>query len=212
MNFGSVMTTGLIAAFLVAGMVEAARFSPREVRARSLFLGSLALRTLGAFAFFGPSAASLGLVPFVNERTEFPTGRPDALLRDSLGNQFVTLVSAERIQVYDARGNFVRGWFVDADGGAFAIEFTRAGLIAVRAARREGVVFYSVDGARQRDVSPADGQALYPATGSPRVRFGYPWWEWPLSGPFPAFCVLTLGTFGAARYRRKRAGVAAGGT
>lgn len=202
----TLIVVGLAVAFLVAGIVDVRRFRPSASRTSVIFLASILLRTLGAATFLGPFAAAMGLVPFVDERTEFPVGRPDMLLRDSLGHQIAAVRAASRVQVYDSHGRFVRGWFVDAAGGTFTLRLTRAGFIEVRAARTDRVMYYTVDGVERRNVSFADAQTVYSATGRPNVRFGYPWWQWPLSHPYAAFLLLALGTLGARRFGPERSG------
>jgi hypothetical protein len=71
-----------------------------------------------------------------------------------------------RIQVYDASGQFLRGWFVPASGGAFRLAIGAGDEVEVITARRPKKLVYSLGGELRQESSdaadergPSDGRS-----------------------------------------------------
>jgi hypothetical protein len=62
------------------------------------------------------------------------------------GDRLTATMPTQRVQVYRTNGHFVRGWFVDAKGGRFAIGLTSDGRIAVCTARGREIFLFDLDG------------------------------------------------------------------
>jgi hypothetical protein len=78
----------------------------------------------GLFWFGGKGTTRIPLLVrkmFFGSETRFPLAWLEDIAIDSNGKIYTALTSYNRIQVYDNKGMFVRGWFVEADGGAFYI-------------------------------------------------------------------------------------------
>jgi hypothetical protein len=67
---------------------------------------------------------------------ERPAGLVNNVVRTPDGRYVVPLVPAGRVQLYDARWRFLRGWQVEAFGGDFGVEYTANRTVEVITARR----------------------------------------------------------------------------
>jgi hypothetical protein len=194
MSFGAIFISAL-AAWMVIGLAIGTVRALRAPGARPwlvLPFGVLAL--YGFAAFLGQFAAGAGALSFVPSTVEFPVWRPEITFRSARDLTFVGLGPAGRIQVYDASGRFLRGWFVPTSGKAFQI-LPAPGGIEVRGVALKPV-FYDDHG---RVIEP---EAVLARTEdlllNPKppvdVDWRAPWW--PLASPFFAWAVGAVGMLG----------------
>jgi hypothetical protein len=84
----------------------------------------LALAGMGLFGFGGlvsmvmPQSMRTWMFP---SHERFPIAELEGIAVDDKGHVYLAIQSYGRIQVYDAQGKFLQGWFVTSGGGAFRI-------------------------------------------------------------------------------------------
>jgi hypothetical protein len=204
--FGLVMI-GVVVRQVLAGMPPAG-----SARVAHLLVGVLFL--YGCIGFFGQAAAATGGLSFLPGSVEWPVLWPETTARDSSGNSIVGLASAGRIQVYDPRGRFLRGWFVDASGGVFKLQVTSSDQIEALTARAQRRFVFSLQGSllEESTYAPAPYDAVITRPSAARsVRAAWP--LWPLASPFIAWALFACGMIGLAlsdswvkRRRRRTSG------
>jgi hypothetical protein len=152
------------------------------------------LLAYGGFGFFAQSAGSMGGLAFVPTSMEFPVWRPESTLRTAGGLTYVGLAPSSRVQVYDAQGRFLRGWFVPTDGKPFRL------LPAPNGIRVAGLWMETRYDEQGRPVH-GDETATAPTNDllmSDRPPVDVEWsplW-WPLASPFVAGAVYAIGIAG----------------
>jgi hypothetical protein len=190
---------------------------------------SLALTAVGGAAAITGFAcwinmllAVCGVSPWASGSTEVPLSEPEAIAVDSRGNIYCELAAIRRIQVYDATGQFQRGWWIDAgSSGVVVMRVNRADQLMVACPGGRDYVFNS-DGtlvgtgplSRSLRASASEaGQATGP-DGS-RYEFRSPAWDprivktdaegreqivvavrspaWIFVSPLPSWLLLPLG-------------------
>jgi hypothetical protein len=109
---------------------------------------------IGAIGFFsGPLASGFG-VSFDNlDSFEFPLGDLEGIAVDSEGNIYCGLQFYSRIQVYDAKGNFIYGKFIDSAGGAFRIRINNDDQLEVATARNDKLYIFERGGTLVKELS-----------------------------------------------------------
>ena len=106
-------------------------------------MASLVFAILGLIGWFGNIIAAQELPFWGAPSSELPLGDLRGIAVDSEGRIYCGLQSYERIQVYDASGSFIRGWFVKANGGSFRIRLNSDDQLEVATARND--MFYIFD-------------------------------------------------------------------
>jgi hypothetical protein len=56
-----------------------------------------------------------------SEKVQFPLTNLSGIAIDNDGRIYLAIQAYDRIQVYSSEGNFIKGWFVDAEGGGLGI-------------------------------------------------------------------------------------------
>ncbi len=56
-----------------------------------------------------------------SEKVQFPLTNISGITIDSVGRMYLAIQAYGRIQVYDSEGNFIKGWFVDTEGGRLGV-------------------------------------------------------------------------------------------
>jgi len=198
--FGLLMV-GVVLRSVVRGMAP-----PGTARKVHLLVGAPFL--YGCIGFFGQAAAATGGLPFIPSSFEWPVLWPEATAVDSSGNSILGLASSGRVQVYDPEGHFLRGWFVDASGGAFKLQVTASDHLEVFTARRAWRLVYNLQGALLEEGTYAPksyDDVLTRPTAGHAVRAAWP--LWPLASPFIAWGLFACGMVGLAvpeRWAKRR--------
>ena len=101
----------------------------------SIFLTVFAI---GLFMFAGVAQDTL-LVPmptrrFFSER-QFPLGNLGGITVDSKNRIYLTVETYDRVQVYSSQGDFLKGWFVNTQGGTLDIWIEGDNFVHVRSRR-----------------------------------------------------------------------------
>ena len=152
------------------------------------------LLAYGGFGFFAQAAGSMGGLAFVPTSMEFPVWRPESTLRTAGGLTYVGLAPFSRVQVYDAQGGFLRGWFVPTEGKPFRL------LPAPNGIRVAGLWMETRYDEQGRPVH-GDETATAPTNDllmSDRPPVDVEWsplW-WPLASPLVAWAVFAIGMAG----------------
>jgi hypothetical protein len=88
-------------------------FQEYKNRIRKILLAvGLILVLLGMTGFFAGGLSNLGVLRWVPNSVEFPLAQITGIDVGSDGNLFVASDFYDRIQVYDPKGDFIRGWFI----------------------------------------------------------------------------------------------------
>ena len=106
----------------------------------------LIFAVLGAIGWFGSLIAVWELPFWGAYSNELPLGDLKGITVDSKGRLYCGLQSYSRIQVYDATGNFLHGWFVRANGGAFRIRINSVDQLEVATARNDMLFTFDHNG------------------------------------------------------------------
>lgn len=147
----------------------------------------------GWFAFF----AQRGGLGFVGESFEWPLVWTGGAVENARGERFVPVVASARIQVYDSKDEFLRGWFIDACGGIFKLHVTEDDNLEVFTSRGNRRLVFAADGTLLGDRQYREDYDRLPTDPTCRVDRVSPWYLWPLAHPIlallPGFAGL-LGT------------------
>lgn len=193
--FGLLMV-GIVARQILSGLPAAGGARVLHVLVGVVFL-------YGCIGFFGQAAAATGGLSFIPSSFEWPVLWPEATAEDASGNSILGLASSGRVQVYDSRGRFLRGWFVEASGGVFRLQVTSSQQLEVFTARGRRRLVYSLQGALlEKDTyAPASYDVVItrPSVGR-TVRAAWP--LWPLASPFVAWALFACGMVGLALSER----------
>jgi hypothetical protein len=172
---------------------------------QSFWTGSLfgLLLVVGAGGFFASLLSAMGAFE-LPRNVEWPSGAVDGVADLSGGGYVVPLDFCGRVQVYDSRWKFLRGWNIQAHGGVFSVRTSPAGTISVYTARGRHQYAYSPAGdllssETYSGALPArDGRAVIVPT-HPLL--------WVFSGAFASLITAMIGMVGGGlmRSRRKRA-------
>ena len=97
-----------------------------------------------AHGFFGIQRAISSR--FITDNTRFPISDPQGFAVDSKGNIYLAISCYPRVQVYNKEGDFQRGWFIDAGGGAFDLWIEEGDLLHVCTSRTDLHLIYNREG------------------------------------------------------------------
>ncbi len=190
----------LIGGAFIGGAVRMlVRAAPESRGRRRLRWLSIALVLYGGVAFFGQALAALGGLSFLSASTEWPVGWAEGVVTDTEGRSIVPHPSSGRVQVYDADGRFLRGWFVPASGGDFKVDVTGQNQVEVFTARGRERLLYTIDGDLLHRGTYAPRSYGDVGPGAPTVRqFRTPWFLRPFAHPGIAWGVAVVGVLGLA--------------
>src|ERR1700746_137699 len=114
----------LILVFAVVWLFLAARSITHEIRessrARWMMLAMGSLVMIGAAGFFVIGLSGAGILKTPSS-FEWPAGYVKGIAGMADGTYIVPLVPPGRVQLYDHEWKFLRGWNVNASGGAFTV-------------------------------------------------------------------------------------------
>jgi hypothetical protein len=177
--------------FAVYGLVKARRLSAHRQLLHAI---GLILVLYSGAGFFGSGFMAGGGSAMVDESFEWPFGTVSGVLKASDGTLYAPHEFSGRIQAYDAERRFLRGWSVDAGGGAFKARLHPGQRIEVVTARRDKRLLYDrtghllredkVAGNAYRDFDPGETHT---------VSFPLPFYLWVFTHPFNAMVVIPLG-------------------
>ena len=108
----------------------------------------LAIGSIGFFAGF-----LVGNVVKFPEGFELPLGVLKGIAVDSDGNIYCGTWYYSRVQVYDSKGHYIRGTFVDSAGGAFRIRINHNDQLEVATARNNKLYRFGKDGTLVTELS-----------------------------------------------------------
>jgi hypothetical protein len=155
---------------------------------------------IGAGGFFAAVLSAMGVIKLPLSR-EWPAGYVSGVITTEHDDYIVPLVPSGRVQIYDARWHFIRGWNVDAAGGDFKVEYSPDGLIEVFTAR--GSHHYSFT---------EEGRLIVPARILPETFASLPRGDsvvvptspllWVFSSPFLSWGVAVIGFIGLAALKK----------
>ena len=152
------------------------------------------LLAYGWFAFF----AQRGGLGFVGETFEWPLVWTGGAVENARGERFVPVVAAARIQVYDSKDAFLRGWFIDACGGVFKLHVTEDDNLEVFTSRGSRRLVFAADGTLLGEGQYRENYNRLPTGPACRVDRMSPWSLWPLANPFLSLLPGLAGLAGLA--------------
>lgn len=170
--------------------------SIRDHRGFSRWAGAAAglFVATGSLAWFLPVFVQISKGRMISTSTDWPVGYSTEYARTSTGMYAVPHESVGRVQVYDAQKQFLRGWNIDANGGAISVAVTPQDQIEVRTARTRNLLLFAIDGSLVAS-APLDPSARLINSHAPLAWFPTWIWEWPFASQGFAFCTLLLGLF-----------------
>lgn len=118
---------------------------PLKIKFILYYIASFLL-LIGAVSFFGSAIInSMGELILPNN-FQWPIGKADNILVTKDKKYIVPHEETGRIQIYNRNLEFIRGWNVNASGGAFKIVLLKSNLIEVYIARENYMYVYDVEG------------------------------------------------------------------
>jgi hypothetical protein len=143
LNFGGIIP-GAFGCFMLVVFLFAAVwnciFMLRSVRGwrRWFVLPSSFLVAVGACGFFSQMISGVGGLDWLPPSFEWPAGHPDDAITTANGTHIDLIKSAGRIQIYDSRWHFLRGWPVQS---VLRIRFLGDGSVEALTKHQKGLVF-----------------------------------------------------------------------
>jgi hypothetical protein len=116
--------------FLCLFILQIARKIKKDGRPSWFAVAMWFLMLVGCVGFFVALLAADGILKFPNT-FEWPAGYVKGVARMTNGHHAVPLESSSRLQLYDEKWKFLRGWHVDALSSDFKVECPADGLIEV---------------------------------------------------------------------------------
>ena len=109
---------------------------------RLLYFIGLILIIIGHISFIGGFLISSRLIEFNHE---LPLGHTEGIVVSNDSRIYLGMHFYDKIQCYDANGNFLKNWKVDNSGGAFKIDIHEDTII-VATARGDYLIKYDLNG------------------------------------------------------------------
>lgn len=119
---------------LYAIIQEVSRTLKRDGRPSWIVVAMWLLALVGCTGFFVIGAVSAGILK-VSNSFEWPAGYVKGVATMANGNQVVPLESSGRLQLYDPKWKFLRGWHIEAFTGDFKVECPPDGMIRAYTAK-----------------------------------------------------------------------------
>lgn len=194
MRIGAFIITGLMLILWGVPFGLLIYYSLKQ-RPRRNWRGAIAglLVMWGVSAWFITPLSGYGYLTDILGHAEWPVGFARNVLTTQSGVHVVPHEPSGRIQIYDAQWRFIRGWNIDAGGGAFKIIPLPDDRIEAVTARGSHRFTYTIDGTLISDSQysgnlygtiPDQGISVYVRT-FPLL--------WPLAHPLAAFALIPLG-------------------
>ncbi len=205
----SVVSTLVLGGFIAIWTVVGVSFAIRAWRGagwpRPVGVAGAALFVVGGVGFFGHGLSAAGGLNWLPD-FEWPVGYSGNIVTMPDGLRVVPLTAAGRVQMYDARWRYVRGWHVDAGGGTFKVYVPEPGRIHLITARLQRHYVFDETG-RQVSVTayPAADYSAFPEQGEWSFVPTY-WVLWVLCGPGFSWLAMMCGMVmsGLAEESRRR--------
>jgi len=119
----------------------------KERKKKIFFVVGLIFILFGLTGFFSGVFSAFGMLKWIPESVEFPLAGIEGIAVNREGSLFVASGPYSRIQVYNAKGEFVRGWFLDdTGGGALKIKINDENEIIVATARGNHIYIFNENG------------------------------------------------------------------
>jgi hypothetical protein len=128
-------------------LIEAIRRQPgRSTATVVMGIVGLLLLAYGIIAFFGAFLSATGGLPWSSENVAVPMWRVDGAVVDAEGMIYCPSTSWGRVQLYDRDRRFIRGWTVNAFGGAFRLHIDPDNHLQVATVRRRMLYVFDRQG------------------------------------------------------------------
>jgi hypothetical protein len=115
-------------------------------RKKILLSIGITLILLWIIGFFGGLLSSLGVLKWIPDSIEFPLAHIGDIDVNRNGELFVLSRFYGRIQVYDQKGDFMRGWFYYAPSGEVSMKITDSNEIEVAAFGSDEIFLFNENG------------------------------------------------------------------
>ena len=124
--------------------------------------------------FFGGVLSSLGVLRWIPENIEFPLAHVGDIDVNENGNLFVLSRFYGRIQVYDQKGDFVRGWFYYAPSGEVSMKVNDSNDIEVAAFGHDEIYIFDEMGKMLSSKKYEEIDSWYPSEDNTKHLFNEP--------------------------------------
>jgi hypothetical protein len=169
-------------------------FSRQLPTRSSLSIVGALLLLYGLVGFFSAALSATGGLRWLKGDHEFPMGVVSGALFDDEGTLYCPSIPFGRIQIYDHKMRYLRGWFVQAFGGDFRIRVTPEKNIEVVTARETMRYVFDSRGALLSSSSyEPKSYADYSNWTGQVVLVPTPFYLWPMFHPFGSWAVGVLG-------------------
>lgn len=99
-----------------------------------------------------------------------------------------------RVQIYDADGRYIRGWFVPDEGGRAAVAGTEGrNTVLVDLPEADKLILYGMNGLILRDDKRPEHFKVEPSDRFQAMTFATPWYQWPLISRNRASALVMVG-------------------
>lgn len=139
---------------------------------------------VGVIGFFGSGVSALGGLNWMRPSFEWPIGYTTQAVTTKHGLHIVPHTPSGRVQVYDAKWKFLRGWHVDASGGTFKLTSTNSNTVDLITARGNWQYVFDFEGKllSKSNYDPSS-YSKFPDIGEFHVVPTAPW-LWLFTNPF----------------------------
>jgi hypothetical protein len=207
MSASDVVLTLILAGLLIFVLAVIWRRAGRgEQGSRRVYylLAALCL-SYGMLALLAPGIGALGGLSFLPASFEWPVGTASGVVRDAADRYIVPHEPSSRVQVYDQDKKFVRGWAVEAKGGAFKLRLAGDDLLDVFTFSGKRHFAFRTDGTLVKDNGSYSASYSDVAPESKlSVRFDTPFPLLPFADPRTAWTLTVLGAFGLLALNRAK--------
>jgi hypothetical protein len=180
--------------FLCLFILQIARKIKKAGRPSWFAVVMWSLMLVGCVGFFGALLAADGILKFP-KTFEWPAGYVKGVARMANGDHVVPLKSSSRLQLYDEKWRFLRGWHVDTLSSDFKVECPSDGLIEVYTAKGRHLYTFTEQGERVSSTKYDGDFESLPASDSyvaiPTSPAG-----WLFSGQFISLGIYCFGLLG----------------
>ena len=160
---------------------------------RFLLLVAPFFLALGAIGFFGSALSATGGLNWLPKSFEWPIGSADGILETTDHFFVVPHSPSGRVQIYDSRWKFVRGWHVEAGGGTFRLFLSELNRINVVTSRGQWHYVYTLEGALlSAKHYPLGSYDSFPEQGISHT-VPTPLWLWTFTSPLYSWLAAMFG-------------------
>jgi hypothetical protein len=150
---------------------------------------------VGGLGFFGTSFIAIGALNQLPGSFEWPIGYATGVVSTKDNYFVVPHTPSGRVQIYDSKWRYLRGWNVDASAGTFKLHVTDTNRIHVVTARRQMHYVYDLNGnvvSSEHYLATGRSYSSFPEEGG-SYFVPTPVWLWVFTSPFYSWLTAAIG-------------------